>query len=38
MIWSFYLWLLAAMLAVVGVIGLIIALGYVTRRHEPELR
>ncbi len=38
MIWSFYLWLLAGMLAVAGVVGLIIALGYITRHEEPEPR
>lgn len=38
MVWMFYVWLGAAMLAVTAAVCIVIALAYIMRRSQPELR
>ena len=38
MVWMFYIWLLAGMIAVAGAVCIVIALAYIMLRSEPEVR
>ena len=38
MVWMYYIWLLAGMIAVTGAVCVVIALAYIMLRSEPEVR